>query len=393
MIKKKFSIMLVCFLSMICLTFGFVINIKAETFKVGLVVPLSGAGAPWGRAMADGVGLAVDEVNKAGGLKVGGKTYQVEMLEYDDKYTGAGGVQAVNRLISVDKVNVIFGSISSASVLAFTPITEKAKVLVMGNSYTRKAVHPGNEYFFRVIQTSTESAKLLIPYVLKKNSNIKKVALLGPNDESGQDLSACDITEYKKKKVEIVYNEFYERSQTDFNSQLTKMLSEKPDLIDTSASSPGTTGLIVKQARDLGYKGLFLTSSGFFTKSVVDVAGKAAEGFYFAMHIDLTSKLPSIKDFLSKFKAKYNRECEQWSSPLFYDGAKVVFSLMQKNNTTDSTKIKKALEKMGPWESFGRKMHYGGHEVYGIDHQIMGPMYIANVKDGKDNILEMVNPE
>lgn len=377
--------------ALLCLTFGLGPVCQAETFKVGAIAPLSGPGAPWGLSLVRGTQLAIDDINNAGGLKIGGKKYKVELVEYDDKYTGAGGVQAANRLLSVDKVKMIVGSISSASVLAFTPLTEKAKVLTLINGYAKKSVNPKNTYAFRVLQTSTESAKVIIPYVLKKHPGIKKVALIGPNDESGQDLSATDAAEYKAQAREIVYNEFYERSQKDFYPQLTKLLSKKPDLIDTSASSPGTTGLIAKQARALGYKGYFLTSSGFFTKPTVAVAGKAAEGFYFAVQADLNSDASKIKMFNTKYEAKYHEKCDQWSSPLWYNAVLMVFHLMEKEKTTDPSKIKMALEKMDSWEGCHGKLFFGGKEIYGIDHQVMGSMFISTVKDGKEKILDLVS--
>jgi len=388
--KTRFGLGKVWYVIIICVSLFFCVNAQAKTLKIGAIAPLSGAGAPWGQALVQGVQLAIDEVNDKGGLKIGKDQYKLALIDYDDKYTGAAGVQAANRLISVDKVKIIFGSISSAAVLAFTPVTQRNKVLVLGNCYSSKAVHPGNTYYFRVIQTSMESGRLLIPYVLKKHPGIKKVALLGPNDESGKDLSETDAKIYKSEGLNIVYNEFYERAQKDFSPQLTKMLSLKPDLIDTSASSPGTTGLICKQARMMGYKGEFLTSSGFFVSSVVKVAGDAANGFYYAIQADLDSSNPKMVRFMAEYKEKYGKKCDMWSCPLFYASAQMLFGIMEREGTTDPTDLKKALENMGEFENISGTMHFGGKEVYGIDHQILGPLIICTVENGKEKVLEKV---
>jgi len=361
----------------------------AGTLKIGIIAPLSGPGAPWGKSWPEGLELAIDDLEKAGDLKIKGEKYDVKVIPYDDKYAGAEGVKAANRLISVDRVKIIFGSTSSAVVMAVSPITEQAKVLVLANSYSKRALNAQTQYLFRVVQTSTETAKLLIPYVVKKHK-IKTVALIAPNDESGQDLSATDYEEYRKAGVEVVYNEFYERDQKDFYPQMTKIMSLKPDLMDTSASSPGTTGLLAKQARDLGFKGPFVTPSGLYPDPVVAVAGKSADDFYYAIQADLASKDPNMVAFMKKYKARYGKECNQWATPLYYSTALLLFDLIQKNNSADSTVLKKAFENLRKFEFLVGTMHFGGKEVYGIDHQIMGPIWICVIKNGKEEILEKI---
>ena len=370
--------------------FTFVPSASAGTLKLGVIGPLSGPGAPWGKAIVEGLELAVDDLDKAGGLSVKGEKYDVKILPYDDKYTGSAAVQAANRLIAVDKVNIIFGSVGSASVLAFKPVTEKAKVLVFSNGYSKKILTPDTQYMFRVTTTSTESAKFLIPYVVNK-LKIKTVALLGPNDESGQDLSATDIEEYKKLGVQILYNEFYERAQQDFYPQMTKIISLNPDLIDTSASSPGTTGLLAKQARDLGYKGPFVTPSGFYAQPVIEVAGKSADDFYYAT-INLHSPDPKMVNFLKKYKTFFGRECDKTWVPVIYDMAMLLFQLVQKTGSTDSTVLKNALEKAGNFEGTLGRTYFAGKETYGVDRQIMFPFWIFVVRDGKENPLELITP-
>lgn len=360
----------------------------AGTLKIGVIAPLTGSASPWGKAFVEGLELGIDDLEKAGGLKIKGEKYDVKVIPYDDKYIAAEGVKAANRLISVDRVEIIFGSVGSAVVMGFSPVTEKAKVLVFANSYSKRALNPQTQYLFRIAQTSNETAKLLIPYVVNK-CKPKTVALIAPNDESGQDLSATDIEQYKKLGVQVVYNEFYERGQTDFYPQMTKIISLKPDLIDTSASV-GEIGLLAKQARDLGFKGPMVSPAGFSPEVVVSVAGKSADDYYYAMQADMASKDPNMVAFMKKYKTRYGKECVVFAPVLYYSTSLVLFDLIQKNSSADPTVLKKAFENLGKFETLVGTMHFGGKELYGIDHQIMGPIWIGVIKNGKGEILEKV---
>src|SRR6478672_7167699 len=104
--------------------------LSAETLKIGAIGSLSGGGTAWGLAIQRGAELAIDEVNKAGGLKVGDKTYNVELLMRDDQYTGQGGKTAAERLVFQDKVKFIVGPIGSNPVLSTVAVTTPEKVVL-----------------------------------------------------------------------------------------------------------------------------------------------------------------------------------------------------------------------------------------------------------------------
>ena len=95
---------------------------QMEKIKIGILGPMSGAGAAWGINMQRGASLAIEDINKAGGIKVGNKTYQFEMVPADDKYTGAVAVSEGSRLIFEQKIKYVFGPIGSSPTVAFSPL-------------------------------------------------------------------------------------------------------------------------------------------------------------------------------------------------------------------------------------------------------------------------------
>ena len=121
-----------------------------EELKVGAIGTLSGGGTEWGLALQRGMTVAVDEINAAGGVKVGGKTYTLKMIMYDDQYTAQGGTTAATRLVNVDAVKFIIGPVGSPPVLGTIAVTNPAKVVVLANGYSPKILTPESKYNFRV---------------------------------------------------------------------------------------------------------------------------------------------------------------------------------------------------------------------------------------------------
>jgi branched-chain amino acid transport system substrate-binding protein len=116
---------------------------KAEELKVGMISVLTGPGSYWGLAFMRGAELAFGDINKAGGVVVGGKRYTFKFWAEDDKYKPEEAVLVANKLIFTDKVKFIFGPLSSASCLAVGPVCEKNKVFHIADSYTPELTMPG----------------------------------------------------------------------------------------------------------------------------------------------------------------------------------------------------------------------------------------------------------
>ena len=175
-----------------------------EVLKIGGIGTLSGGGTAWGLAIKRGAELAIDEVNKAGGLKVAGQTYKIEFIMYDDQYTGQGGKTAAERLVFQDKVKFIIGPIGSNPVLSTIEITTPEKVLVLGDGYTPAILK--NEahapYNFRFTLTNLEFTPKMVKWV-KENLHPKKVGILEPNDAIGQAVAPNLIKAYKEVGIDV----------------------------------------------------------------------------------------------------------------------------------------------------------------------------------------------
>lgn len=360
-----------------------------ETLKIGALVTLSGPGAAWGQGMKNAGELAADQVNAKGGLEVGGKKYKVEIVSYDDKYQANEAVTAANRLVFEDKVQYMIGPTGSAPALAAQPLTEKNKVIILTLGFTPKLLGPDKTFTFRPPVTTAEVAGPQIGWVVKK-LGVKKVGGLFPNDESGQAISKDLEAAYKKAGADFAAKEFFERDRVDFVPLLTRMMARGIDAIELDGNSPATAGLIVKQAREMGFKGKIIRTGGPSTQDIVNVAGKAAtEGMY--VHTPLDSALPSTKAYADMYAAKYKSPMNGFS-PVFYDATNMLFEAMRKAGTvTDTAKVRDELAKLKDYQGALGTINWTGMQTYGINHQMDAPFFIAEVKDGNEVMVARCN--
>ncbi|MGE8567658.1 MAG: ABC transporter substrate-binding protein [Achromobacter sp.] len=355
-----------------------------DTLKLGALVTLSGAGAAWGQGMKNAAEIAADQVNEAGGLEVGGKKYRVQVVAYDDKYQANEAVTVANRLVFEDKVRYVIGPVGSAPVLAIQPMTEKNKVIVMTLGFTAKALAADKPYTFRPNVTTAEVSQPQIDWLVK-SQGLRKVGALFPNDETGQQIALDLEAAYKKAGAALSVKEFFERDRVDFVPVLTRMMARGIDAIELDGNSPTTAGLIVKQARELGFEGRIVRTGGPATQEIVNVAGKAAtEGML--VHTPIDPELPSTKAYAERYAAKYKHAMNGFS-PAFYDGTNMLFEAMRRAGTVEDTdRVRAELEKLDGFEGSLGKLSWTGQAMYGINHQLNAPFYVAEVKDGREVI-------
>jgi len=355
-----------------------------ETLDVGVIATISGAGAGWGQAIQHGVELAAKEVNEAGGLEVDGKKYKINVITYDDKYQAGEAVTAVNRLVHQDKVKFIIGPVGSAAAVAIKPVTEKNEVIMSTMAFSEKILNENSPFTFRANVTTVEFAQPQIDWIVKKYG-IKKIGSFFPNDETGLQVSKDVEKAYGNAGVELVGKEFYERDRVDFVPMLTRLMGLDVDAIELNINAPSSAGLIVKQARDLGFEGLFIRTGGPSTQEIVNVAGEdASEGIL--VHTLIDPDLATTQAYMQKHKENYTQAMNGFS-PSFYDTARMIFEAIKQANTVDDTKAVVAkLENIKDFDGAAGKISWTGQDTYGINHQISTPFYVAEVVDGQEVI-------
>jgi branched-chain amino acid transport system substrate-binding protein len=359
----------------------------ADVIKFGISTPLSGPAAPWGIPHKQAVELVFDEINSQGGLEVGGKKYKLEVVAYDHKYVIAEGVATVNRLIAKDNVkyiSILGGAVAKANEEA----VNEAGVLNLPLAYAEGLVSEKNRLTFHSFPSPPETTTFW-KWVKEHYPEIKRLATISPNDDTGWWSIKVETQFVGQLGYEVVGKEFFERGLTDFNPILLRILAQKPDIISVNASPAGSVGLIIKQARELGFKGRFIHIGQVETSVVANIAGKEnVEGTW--VHGYVQTPLPEkVKSWQERYTKKYG----EWNATSidFTNPAFAFIAAVQKAQSLDPKKIAAALHTV-EFDNLWGKAHFGGKDYYGIGNQIVYPMPFSEVKNGVATLVVQLSP-
>ena len=205
---------------------------KAEVFKIGVGLALSGPTSQLGHSVVQGLKLAVEQYAEKGGFEVAGKKYMPELLINDTGGSPANGVAQAEKLVNKDQVKILFGCTSSAVAVPMLAVTQPAKVIQVSNStaWEKHLGRPGNEYMFKLVASQTDTARSYIP-VLVKRWNIKTAVQILPNDDAGRIYEGTYRNAAEKNGVKILETIFYDPKLQEFYPILTKIKTMNPDAI------------------------------------------------------------------------------------------------------------------------------------------------------------------
>ena len=359
----------------------------AEELVIGTISPLTGAGAAWGWAIFGGAEFAVDEINEEGGLTLDGTTYRLRVEGIDEEYTSSAALDAYTRLVEEEGVKILVGPLSSAGAVAVKDRIEQDKIITMVNSYTPAMLDENTHYAFRIVPTSQEIAPAMWQWIAdNRGDSVSRLGIVGPTDETGKAGAQLSKDPAAEVGIETVAEEFYERGTQDFASVVTGVLASNPDVIDTVTSPPADTGLIMRQAREQGYTGLFIKTGGAALEDIIAVSGPdAAEGLLMNDNTDYSN--PKVDEYIAAFEDRYDRP---WNGMFahFHDGVYMGLKALNEAGTLDPDAWVDAMLNITPFEGqLVGTIEWGGEETYGVQRQMVADMYLYEVKDGELSAL------
>jgi branched-chain amino acid transport system substrate-binding protein len=296
---------------------------------IGIAVAQTSNVALLGQEQVTGAKIAEAYFNKKGGIN----GTPIRLVFQDTAGDEQGAINAFNTLISQDKVVGIVGPTLSQQAFSADPIAERAGVPVIAPSNTAKGIPQIGKYIARVSAPVAVVAPNAIDAALKINPQIKKVAVFfAQNDAFSKSETGTFQETVKQKGLELATVQTFQTTDTDFQSQVTNAINIKPDLIIISGLS-ADGGNLVKQLRELGYKGLIIGGNGLNTSNLLPVCKALCDGIIIAQAYSPEMKNEVNTTFRQLYTEQNKKEPPQFTAQAF-TGVQVFVEAL---NTLDKT--------------------------------------------------------
>lgn len=326
---------------------GFIVGVSGNlayaspvTVKIGVVGPLTGEGAGYGKDILNGVTMAVEEAN-ARHLRIGENDVHLEIVHEDDQSDPRTAVQVAQKLVD-DGVAVVIGHFNSGTTLPASTLYERAGIPMITPSATNPAI-TGRGYanVFRIIATDAQNAGNAGAYAVKV-TKAKRIAVLDDRTAFGEGEADEFVRAVNAAGGTIVDREYTNDKAVDFSAQLTHIKSFHPDLLffgglDTQSA------LIVKRMKQLGVDAQFLAGGGVADTNFLKLAGAAADGAMAWENGPSLQSLPGGSGFANGYKARFGSDPLPYS-PFAYDGTRMAIAAMLTAKSVEPANISQALK-------------------------------------------------
>ncbi len=312
--------------------------------KIGINYELSGEVATYGQASKDGIIMAFDEINAAGGIN----GMQIVPIVVDNKSESAEATSLATRLMTQDGVVAALGPATSGNYMATIPVAMQNGIPIISASATADkgvtidADGNVNEYVFRLCFNDSFQGVTMASFAMSNLEATKAVIIQDKSSDYAQGLADNFIATFEAAGGTIVAHEGYIAKDKDFNSILTSIKAKDFDVIFV----PGyyqEAGLIIKQARDQGIDAPILGADGFDSPVLLELAGEEAlNDVYFSNHYSNLDEDPMVQEFIEAFKAKYNADPNAFHA-LGYDLGMFIADAIGRAGNIDPEAIKDAL--------------------------------------------------
>ncbi|HKY30281.1 MAG TPA: ABC transporter substrate-binding protein [Pyrinomonadaceae bacterium] len=353
-----------------------------SVINIGYFGDLSGPTFNYGQSGRNGVLMAADEINQAGGIN--GR--KIDLIVEDDQGSPELAATLANKLARQDKVVTLIAGGASGSSLAAGPIAQSARVPMISPSGTNPAVTQIGEYIFRVCFIDPFQGEVMARFASRTLSAKKAAILVDYNSPYSRGLTEFFEMSFTKLGGQVVSKQSYTQGDSDFKGQLSSIRSAAPDVIYLPGYYSEVAG-IAKQARQLGLTQPLLGGDGWDAPELWPLAGDSINGSFISNHYSVEDPSPQVQKFVHDYKLRYGNLVPDAHAALAYDAMRFLADAIQRAGTAESAKLRDALA--------GTKDFPGVTGIISMDSQrnAVKPAAILKLENGSYVFQETIQPE
>ncbi len=357
-----------------------------ETLKIGFVGVTSGPAAAWGISNVRSMQARAAWLNETGGVKIGGKTYDIKIVTFDDQKDPKRAIAGMEKMAQ-EGIRYVVGPNVDDGAAAVRPVAERSGIIYFPYAFPKELyTAPASNAVLGMV-ANYQSGPAIYEY-LRDKKGVKSVAFLAANESDPLSQRDGGVAAAKALGLKVVAEkDTYQVDTRDFVPVVTPVLRTKPDLLVLSGVAPGTAPLIIRAARELGYKGLISTETAQDAAVLKEGAGALANGFISvggASTPEIRTK--AMEEFIARYTkmfGEYNDESNTKVYALEYIIETLKANPKAIDNVEEFKKTMDSFEAANPYMKGGAKLRYVGTTSFKQKRQISVPLVVNEYQDGK----------
>jgi branched-chain amino acid transport system substrate-binding protein len=341
---------------------------NSDVIKLGAIFDETGSLSYMGKWSKEGAMLAVEDINKKGGID--GK--RVELVIEDGATEANKTVSAFQKLIDHDKVSIVIGFNSSSGAMAAAPIANNRKVVLFSSGAASPGVTNAGDYVFRNRLSGKLEVEDMAKFIINQQQR-KEIGVIYINNDYGKGFEQIFRKTFEQLGGRIVAEEGFQQDQTDFKTIVQKFKDQKVETIYLIAFAK-EGGALLKQSKELNYSPKWYSSNAIEGPEFVDIAGNAAEGLIYSV-ARYSVNDSSAMNFNTEYKAKYGYDSEMFAANA-YDALAISAQAVGKNGS-DGEKIKNYLYSVKDYPGVS------GTTSFDSNGDVLKPVMFKTVRSGK----------
>lgn len=368
---------------------------RSDTVKIGFNAPLTGPTAAWGLPGLYGSEIVAEWINAKGGVKIGDKHYKIEIVSYDNVYQPDKALRGAKKLIMEEDVKMMM-MLGGSTWPAVQGFCTRAKMLT--TTLLPSDLNPNAPYHLAPAEVHPIYNVTGVEYLAEKFPKLKTVAMCAQEDELGLPSIATYRAAFEVNNMEIIKENIFDMSTTDFAPIVTSLLAKKPDILCLDTAYSDFVNLITQQAYQQGFQGKIISCTYDNYPEIIDKTSKEyMEGtiFQFPDFDDPALQRPNInfprpKEFFDEFTKRHPGvwSAVAWEFPAIL---KMWKDSAERAGSIEPMNVLKEMKAGGKAPHVFGEANWWGKELWGIDNALVGNWPVVIIKDGKAKIVEYKN--